>query len=54
MVAEAEAEAQSKKLQGEGTANQRMEIAKGISESMDSLKNNGVDPSEASAVQLAV
>ena len=54
MVAAARAEAESKKLQGEGTANQRIEIAKGISHSAEELRKAGMNPDEASAVLLSV
>ena len=54
MVAQAKAEAESKKLQVEGTADQRVAIAKGISDSVAMLKQHGVDPSEASGILLAV
>lgn len=50
MVKKAEAEAESKKLQGEGIANQRREIAKGLEESVKLLGNAGVAANEASAM----
>lgn len=53
MIAEATAEAESKKLQGEGTANQRKAIARGIAESVEELKRSGVDEREANAILLA-
>lgn len=54
MIAEARAEAESKKLQGAGTANQRMEIAKGIQESAKFLTDAGINPNEAMTTLLAV
>lgn len=53
LVAAAAAEAESKKLQGEGTANQRKAIAKGIAESVLMLKEAGVSEKEANAILLA-
>lgn len=50
IVARAKAEAESKKLQGQGTANQRREIARGLEESVDTLNKVGISPSEASAL----
>ena len=50
IVKNAEAEAESKKLQGMGIANQRREIAKGLEESMKLLGDAGVSASEASAL----
>lgn len=50
MVKQAEAEAESKKLQGEGIANQRREIAKGLEESVKLLGSAGVAANEASAM----
>ncbi len=49
-VRDAEAEAESKKLQGLGIANQRREIAKGLEESVKMLKGTGIDEKEASAM----
>lgn len=47
VVKNAEAEAESKKLQGEGIANQRTAIAKGLKDSVDMIKDAaGVDAKE--------
>ncbi|MDR2893454.1 MAG: SPFH domain-containing protein [Deltaproteobacteria bacterium] len=54
MVAEAQAEAESKKLQGQGTADQRIEIARGITQSVEALNKAGIDPGEATNTLLAV
>lgn len=53
LVAAAAAEAESKKLQGEGTANQRKAIALGIAESVRILQESGVSEREANAILLA-
>ena len=53
LVAQAAAEAESKKLQGEGTANQRKAIARGIAESVQLLRECGVSEREANAILLA-
>lgn len=53
LVAAAAAEAESKKLQGEGTARQRMAIARGIAESVRILHESGVSEREANAILLA-
>lgn len=53
LVAAAAAEAESKKLQGEGTANQRKAIARGIAESVMILHESGVSEREANAILLA-
>ncbi|MFG6376630.1 MAG: SPFH domain-containing protein [Desulfovibrio sp.] len=53
LVAAAAAEAESKKLQGEGTANQRKAIARGIAESVQLLRECGVSEREANAILLA-
>lgn len=53
LVAAAAAEAESKKLQGEGTANQRKAIAMGIAESVRILHESGVSEREANAILLA-
>lgn len=53
LVAAASAEAESKKLQGEGTANQRKAIALGIAESVRILHDAGVSEREANAILLA-
>lgn len=50
IVAKARAEAESKKLQGEGIANQRREIAKGLEESVKMLHNVNINSKEASAL----
>jgi regulator of protease activity HflC (stomatin/prohibitin superfamily) len=47
MVKEAEAESESKRLQGEGIANQRKAIAKGFKESINDISNiEGIDTKE--------
>ena len=46
----AKAEAQSKRLQGKGIADQRREIARGLEESVDTLNKAGINPQEASAL----
>lgn len=53
LVAEAGAEAESKKLQGQGTADQRKALAQGIADSVDILKRAGVSEQEANAILLA-
>ena len=50
IVERAKAEAQSKRLQGKGIADQRREIARGLEESVDTLNNAGINPQEASAL----
>ena len=50
IVAKARAEATSKQLQGEGIANQRREIAKGLEESVEVLNKVGINSQEASAL----
>lgn len=50
IVEKAKAEAESKRLQGMGIANQRREIAKGLEESMDVLNRAGINSQEASAL----
>jgi len=52
LVRIAEADAESKRLQGEGLANQRMEIAKGIKESIKTIKECGVDEEEVMTLLL--
>ena len=47
---EARAEAESKRLQGQGIADQRREIARGLEESVDVLNNVGINSQEASAL----
>jgi regulator of protease activity HflC (stomatin/prohibitin superfamily) len=49
-VAKARAEAESKRLQGQGIADQRREIAKGLEESVDILNKVGINSQEASAL----
>lgn len=53
LVAAAKAEAESKRLQGEGTANQRKAIAQGIADSVRILREAGVSEKEANAILLA-
>ena len=50
IVEKAKAEAQSKRLQGQGIADQRREIARGLEESVDVLNNVGINSQEASAL----
>lgn len=50
IVEKAKAEAESKRLQGQGTANQRREIAKGLEESVNVLNKVGINSQEASAL----
>lgn len=50
IVEKAKAEAESKKLQGQGIADQRREIAKGLLESVDVLNSVGINSQEASAL----
>ena len=52
LVRIAEADAESKRLQGEGLANQRKEIAKGIKESIETIKECGVDEDEVMTLLL--
>jgi regulator of protease activity HflC (stomatin/prohibitin superfamily) len=52
LVKVAEAEAESKRLQGMGLANQRTEIARGIKESIQTIKETGVDESEVMTLLL--
>ena len=49
-MAKAQAEAESKKLQGQGIADQRREIARGLVESVDVLNKVGINSQEASAL----
>ena len=49
-VAKAKAEAESKKLQGQGIADQRREIARGLVESVEVLNSVGINSQEASAL----
>lgn len=50
IVERAKAEAESKKLQGQGIADQRREIARGLEESVDVLNKAGINSQEASAL----
>ncbi|MCK5638032.1 MAG: SPFH domain-containing protein [Flavobacteriaceae bacterium] len=50
IVERAKAEAESKRLQGRGIADQRREIARGLEESVDTLNSAGINPQEASAL----
>lgn len=50
IVEKAKAEAESKRLQGQGIADQRREIAKGLLESVDVLNGVGISPHEASSL----
>lgn len=50
IVEKAKAEAESKRLQGQGIADQRREIARGLVESVDVLNRVGISSQEASAL----
>ena len=50
IVERAKAEAESKRLQGKGIADQRREIAKGLEESVDTLNKAGINPPDASSL----
>jgi regulator of protease activity HflC (stomatin/prohibitin superfamily) len=50
IVERAKAEAESKRLQGRGIADQRREIARGLVESVDVLNKAGINSQEASAL----
>lgn len=50
IVERAKAEAESKRLQGQGIADQRREIARGLVESVDVLNKAGINSQEASAL----
>jgi len=50
IVEKAKAEAESKRLQGKGIADQRREIARGLEESVDVLNRVGINSQEASAL----
>lgn len=50
IVERAKAEAESKRLQGKGIADQRREIAKGLEESVKVLDSAGINSQEASAL----
>ena len=49
-VEKAKAEAESKRLQGQGIADQRREIARGLEESVEVLNKVGINSQEASAL----
>jgi len=49
IVEKAKAEAESKRLQGQGIADQRREIARGLEESVEVLNKVGINSQEASA-----
>lgn len=50
IVERAKAEAESKRLQGKGIADQRREIARGLEESVEVLNKAGINSQEASAL----
>ena len=50
IVEKAKAEAESKRLQGQGIADQRREIAKGLEDSVEVLNKVGINSQEASAL----
>ncbi|MDG1744051.1 MAG: SPFH domain-containing protein [Polaribacter sp.] len=50
IVERAKAEAESKRLQGQGIADQRREIARGLEESVEVLNKVGINSQEASAL----
>ena len=50
IVEKAKAEAESKRLQGQGIADQRREIARGLEESVEVLHKVGINSQEASAL----
>lgn len=50
IVERAKAEAESKRLQGQGIADQRREIARGLEDSVDILNTVGINSQEASAL----
>lgn len=50
IVERAKAEAESKRLQGQGIADQRREIARGLSDSVEVLDKAGINSQEASAL----
>ena len=50
IVENAKAEAESKRLQGQGIADQRREIARGLEESVEVLNKVGINSQEASAL----
>jgi regulator of protease activity HflC (stomatin/prohibitin superfamily) len=52
VVKKAEAESESKRLQGEGIAKERLAIANGIKDSFDSMVASGVKPDEVMSILL--
>lgn len=52
IVKEAEAQAESKRLQGQGMANQRKEIAAGLKHSIEDLKMTGINNEEVLTILL--
>jgi regulator of protease activity HflC (stomatin/prohibitin superfamily) len=52
IVKEAEAQAESKRLQGQGMANQRKEIAAGLKQSIEDLKLTGINNDEVLTILL--
>ena len=52
IVKEAEAQAESKRLQGQGMANQRKEIAAGLKQSIEDLKLTGINNEEVLTILL--
>jgi len=52
VIAEAEAEARAKELQGVGIARQRLAIARGLKESVESCAEAGISPEEATKMVL--
>ena len=52
IVEKAKAEAESKRLQGQGIADQRREIANGLKESIEDLKKTGIDNGEVMTLLL--
>lgn len=52
LIKNAEAESESKRLQGEGLAKQRKEIAKGLKESIDDLLETGLDNEQVTTLLL--
>jgi regulator of protease activity HflC (stomatin/prohibitin superfamily) len=52
VIAEAEAEARAKELQGVGIARQRLAIARGLKESVESCSEAGISPEEATKMVL--
>ena len=52
VVTEARADAESKQLQGQGIANQRLEIVNGLTTSFDELRKTGIDENEVTQLLL--